>query len=113
MKLSTLVALAGCSFAFVTGCGLQQGETSDEPQLAVSHAALDDNGGYTTGSVCTACGCTRTDVACNCGMPPSKKKVACIENGGPVVVAPPRAFSNATNVVNSPVGSPCEGVVSP
>ena len=38
---------------------------------------------YTTRAVCEACGCKATDVACDCGMPPSRRKLDCINNGGP------------------------------
>jgi hypothetical protein len=58
--------------------------TSDPEEDTVTiENALMRNSDYTTRSVCTDCGCIATDVACNCGQPPSKKKLECIENGGP------------------------------
>ncbi len=50
------------------------------PQLA--------NETYTTRQVCEACGCTASDVACDCGMPPSQRKLNCINNGGPARTLP-------------------------
>ena len=56
-----------------------------QPQLS------QDN--YTTRDVCKACGCTPTDVACDCGTPPNRRKLDCINNGGPTRTAP--MFSSA------------------
>jgi len=38
----------------------------------------------TTRDVCTACGCVATDAACDCGTPPGREKLDCIDNGGAV-----------------------------
>jgi hypothetical protein len=43
---------------------------------------------YTTGAVCQACGCTASDVACDCGTPPDPRKLDCINNGGPTRAMP-------------------------
>lgn len=76
-KLMGVLAL-GLVFA---GCGV--GPDQDPLPISSREGAL-DNGGYTTRDVCTACGCVASDVACDCGMPPSQKKLDCISNGGPV-----------------------------
>ncbi len=41
---------------------------------------------WTTDTVCTACGCTVSGFACNCGLRPSPAKLECIRNGGPARV---------------------------
>ena len=52
----------------------RQGSRAVRPQLQTD---------YTTRDVCKACGCTASDVACDCGTPPRPKKLECIRNGGP------------------------------
>jgi hypothetical protein len=64
----------------VVGCGAPR--DGDALDIEATASALQNNG-YTTRTVCTACGCVATEVACNCGMPPSKRKLDCIDNGGP------------------------------
>ena len=73
-----LVVTLGFAFA---GCGVAPQE---EPlPIASPQAALADNGGGTTRDVCKACGCVASDVACDCGAPPGREKLDCIDNGGP------------------------------
>jgi hypothetical protein len=68
--------------------------------------ANNGGGGYTTRDVCKACGCVATDVACDCGTPPAKSKLACIDNGGPVKKV---ALSGiATSPVTTAVGGNSE-----
>lgn len=43
---------------------------------------------YTTRAVCRACGCTLSEVACDCGQGESASaKLDCIRNGGPTRAA--------------------------
>ena len=76
------VAVMGFFFA---GCGTQPPANTLEVEATSSE--LQNTGGYTTRDICKACGCVASDVACNCGTPPSKKKLACIDNGGPDKIA--------------------------
>jgi hypothetical protein len=79
--MKKLMAVFALGFAFA-GCGV----APEEEPLPISsmEAALANNGGYTTRDVCKACGCVASDVACDCGTPPSQRKLDCIDNGGPV-----------------------------
>jgi hypothetical protein len=83
--LSIVAPLAAAGLAIVelssAGCGTQP--TGDTLEVEAEASALQNNDGYTTRDICKACGCVASDVACNCGTPPSKKKLACINNGGP------------------------------
>lgn len=79
--MKKLMAVFALGFA-LAGCGVAPGE---EPlPISSMEEAQDNGGGYTTRDICTKCGCVASDVACDCGTPPSKSKLACIENGGPV-----------------------------
>jgi hypothetical protein len=42
-----------------------------------------DDTTWTTDKVCKACGCTVKGFGCDCGTPPSRTKLECIQNGGP------------------------------
>jgi hypothetical protein len=82
LSIVASVAVVGFSFA---GCGTQP--TGDTLEVEASSSALQNTGGYTTRDICKACGCVASDVACDCGTPPSKKKLGCIDNGGPSKIA--------------------------
>jgi hypothetical protein len=74
-----LVAAVGLVLAFgLAGC---IAPPLGEDEVEIDSANL-DNGGYTTRTVCTDCGCTATDTACNCGTPPRDYKLCCIDQGG-------------------------------
>jgi hypothetical protein len=79
--MKKLMAVFALGFA-LGGCGVAPGE--ELVPVSSVEQELDNGGGYTTRDICTKCGCTATDVACDCGTPPSKSKLACIENGGPI-----------------------------
>lgn len=55
--------------------GMRAGSPVILPQLA--------NTTYTTDKICAACGCVVKGFGCDCGTPPNKGKVDCINNGGP------------------------------
>lgn len=95
MKLS-LTSLLLCTLAVtIAACATETSPDGDEPSLAVE-SALQKKDDYTTVSVCEACGCTATMVACNCGTPPRPAKLECIRNGGPSKVLSPALGGAAT-----------------
>jgi len=77
------LAAAGLAIVELAGAGCGTQPTGDTLEVEAASSALQNNNGYTTRDTCTACGCVASDVACDCGTPPSKKKLACIDNGGP------------------------------
>ncbi len=90
--MRTLFTIA-CVFSLVACAASSVPEEEDVVQV---EDALQRNDDYTTRDVCTKCGCTATDVACNCGQPPSKKKLECIRNGGPSKVFSGAIMRSAT-----------------
>lgn len=77
ITLSGLVA--GCAGAPDDGDAPFEVELTTGPELSISR----DDTTWTTTNVCTACGCTVSGFACDCGLRPTQKKIDCIKNGGP------------------------------
>lgn len=100
------VALAAVSL-FATAACTQAPEIEEEPALAVDQPLL--NRTHTTRKVCTDCGCTPTELACNCGLSgPSPKEQACIDNGGPVKV-----LAEPVYAPSAPIGGGGAAVFAP
>lgn len=100
------VGLAAVSLFAAAACA-QAPELEDDPAVAVEQPLANNSSGYTTRDVCKKCGCTPTELACDCGLSgPSEKEKACLENGGPTKVF-------ARPGVLEPIGGGGAGVFAP